>query len=70
MAVALVAQLEGHFDAKQFQDLYAKQLKKTITAKTKTSKAKPAEKTKPTAKVYDMMSLLKASLEKKKTRAA
>jgi len=66
MALSLINQLAGTFDPEQFQDLYAKELKKKISQKTKTSKAKPAEKAQPSAKVYDMMALLKASLEKKK----
>jgi DNA end-binding protein Ku len=69
MATMLIEQLEGKFDAEQFQDLYARELKKTISQKAKTAKAKPKEKAESTAKVYDMMALLKASLEKKKAKA-
>jgi DNA end-binding protein Ku len=69
MATTLIDQLTDKFNAKEFQDLYATQMKKTIAQKSKTARKMPAKKEEQMAKVYDMMSVLKASLEKKKARA-
>lgn len=69
MAATLIDQLAGKFDAEEFQDQYAARLKKSIAQKSKASKAKPEQKEAQMAKVYDMMALLKQSLEKKKARA-
>lgn len=65
MAKMLIAQLVGKFNPEQFHDAYVEGLQKTIQKKYKTAKAKPEEKKAELAKVYDIMELLKASLEKK-----
>lgn len=70
MAKQLVEQLSGHFEASEYHDRYIENLQKTISKKAKSTKAvKGQEKAKPTAKVYDIMKLLKESLEEKKTKA-
>ncbi len=64
MAIQLVEQLSGHFKPAQFHDSYVEDLEKTIEKKGKSTKIKPKEKAPKSAKVYDIMELLKASLEK------
>jgi DNA end-binding protein Ku len=58
-----------HFDISQYSDAYAKELEKLIEskAKGKTVVAKPAEQVKEEPK--DLVSALKASLEKTKTKS-
>ncbi len=66
MAVKLIAQLTTKFMPAEYTDNYEQILKQVIDAKLKG--VKPAKKTKEkttSPKVHDIMSLLKASLEKK-----
>lgn len=70
MAKQLIAQLSGPFKANEFHDQYVEKLEKTISKKGKVAKVKGEEAEKPTAKVYDIMSLLKESLEKEKPKRA
>ena len=57
-----------HFDISQYSDAYAKELEKLIESKAKGKPivAKPAEKLKEETK--DLVSALKASLQKTKTK--
>lgn len=71
MALKLIEQMTKNFDISAFKDNYSDKLKKLIKQK---SKGKIIEKTvdnEPltTAKVYDIMSALKAILKEKKKRA-
>lgn len=68
MALKLIDQLTAHFKPQQFKDTYTEELQRVIEAKAKgkTFKAKGAEP-KPTA-VKDLMSTLRASLEKGKEK--
>lgn len=72
MAKTLIDQLTEPFVASKFHDKYVEKLEKTISKKG-VVKVKEEEPEKPTAKVYDIMSLLKESLEggkpKRRTRA-
>ena len=65
IAQQLIEQLSGPFEAEKFHDSYVEDLQKTIGKKHKGPAVK-AQKKEEAAKVYDIMSLLKASLEKKK----
>ncbi len=79
IAIQLIEQQVEPFDAKQYTDHYAEELKGIIRRKAKGQqgvKVAKAKETKPT-KVHDIMALLKASLEapakaapKKKSSAA
>jgi len=66
MAIKLVEQLSGHFNPAEFHDRYVEDLEKIISKKTKTAAIKGEEKLKKGAQIYDMMALLKASLEQEK----
>lgn len=69
MALELVESMTDAFKAEHFKDTYAQQLKKIMQGKSK-KVAVAASKKQPSAKVYDIMSALKASLlEQKKKRA-
>ena len=70
MGKLLVENLSSeHFDISQYSDAYAKELEKLIEskAKGKTIVAKSAEQVKEVPK--DLVSALKASLEKTKTKS-
>lgn len=66
MAKKLIEQLSGHFNPEEYHDRYVEDLEKKINTKGKSAKIKIQEKTKKTGKVYDLMDLLKASLEQEK----
>lgn len=70
MAKKLIEQLSGNFHADQYHDKYVESLNKTINKKPKNTKIKAEEQNQKPAKVYDIMSLLKASLEKEKPKGA
>ena len=63
IAVKLIDQMTGKFKPGAYADSYIKSLKKTIKGKKGQTIAAEAKKTK-SPKVHDMMTLLKASLEK------
>lgn len=66
MAVSLIDQYTTDFDFKKYKDIYNDQLMKIINSKATGKKAKVEEyESKPTP-AKDLMSQLKASLEKKK----
>lgn len=68
VALKLVNQLTGKFDARKFHDEYSEELRELIDAKVKGVEKAPRKKgaaKKPT-KVHDIMSLLRASLENEK----
>jgi len=71
MALKLIDQLAGAFKPKTYKDTYVEDLKEIIRKK-KARGHKPAPKKKPAraekAKVYDLMALLKKSLEEKGER--
>lgn len=67
MAIQLINQLTEPFKPDQYHDEYIEDLQKIIQKKSKGKKIEPKEKTtKAPSKVYDIMSLLKASLDEKK----
>ena len=66
MALSLIDQYTEPFDFERFKDIYIEQLMKIIKAKSSGKKSKKQKyESKPTA-AKDLMSQLKASLEKKK----
>lgn len=65
MAIKLIEQLTGKFQPKRYHDAYTKELEEVIRKKGKGIKVAPKGKEPKPSKVYDIMSLLKASLEKK-----
>ena len=73
MAEKLIDQLSEPFVATKFHDTYIKDLEQAIKKKAPAGKAKTSKKTKSEekelAQVYDLMTLLKASLKDKKPRA-
>lgn len=69
MAQVLIKQLEGEFKPEEFHNAYVESLHKTIKKKARTAKPKPAENEAEMAKVYDIMTLLKQSLDKKKAKS-
>ncbi|HEX9503580.1 MAG TPA: hypothetical protein VF974_04650 [Patescibacteria group bacterium] len=71
IALALIDQLTEHFDPKNYKDTYTEELKKIVHAKAKgkpIKAGKPAKYHKAT-EVADIMSMLKKSLQKEKSRA-
>ncbi len=64
MAIKLIDQLGQDFNAADYHDSYIENLQKTINKK-KSAHIKTKEKTQKSAQVYDLMSLLKASLNQK-----
>lgn len=73
LAVKLIDQLSGHFKPEDYQDEYVDFVEGMLKKKGGVIvKAKVLKKTKKSAKVYDIMELLKESLEKpvRKKRAA
>lgn len=70
MAVSLIEQYTSDFDFKKYKDVYNEQLKKIIKSKATGKKPKTEKfESKPTPS-KDLMSQLKASLEKKKKAKA
>ncbi len=70
VAQKLIAQLSGPFKPEHFHDSYVEDLKKTISKKESKKVITKTKKEEKTAKVYDIMALLKASLDEKKTSKA
>jgi DNA end-binding protein Ku len=70
MATKLISQLSGKFEPEEFHDTYVEGLQKTISKKPKAGKVTPKEKVAKTAKIYDIMELLKASLDEKEKKPA
>jgi DNA end-binding protein Ku len=69
MALALITQLTEHFKPEDFKDTYTEDLKKLIAEKSKgRTPKKKGEEPVPTTDVADLMSILKESLEKHRTR--
>lgn len=66
IAIKLIDQLTSSFNPKEYNDTYTEELKHVIEQKAKGIKIKPKEKIAPSPKIHDIMSLLKASLEKSK----
>ena len=68
MALALIEQLSGPFIAEDYHDTYTEELKATIEEKAKGKRiTKKTGEPQPT-KVNDLMSALRASLEKERTK--
>lgn len=66
IAIQLINHLTTHFKPEKYHDTYIEEIKKMIQKKSKGRPIHPkAQEPKPT-KVHDIMSLLKASLEKEK----
>jgi DNA end-binding protein Ku len=65
MAMELVDQMTIPFDPSKYKDTYTEELKEMIKQKAKGRPVHPKTKEAPSPKVHDIMSLLKASLEKK-----
>lgn len=69
IALKLIDHMTHPFKPKQFQDSYAEEMKLAILRKEKGHKAKAKPSEAPSGKVHDIMSLLKASLEKPEKKA-
>lgn len=65
MAIALIEQLTGKFKPESYHDTYVKELEQIIKKKGKGVKITPKGKEPKPSKVYDIMTLLKASIEQK-----
>ena len=64
MALKLVSQLTDNFDIQDYHDTYTEKLQAVIHDKIEGRPApKAAKQSKPSSKIHDIMSLLKASLE-------
>lgn len=66
MAISLIEQYTSDFDFKKYKDIYNKQLMKIINSKATGKKTKIEEFESEPTPAKDLMSKLKASLEKKK----
>ena len=66
MAISLIEQYTSDFDFKKYKDIYNKQLMKIINSKATGKKPKIEEFESEPTPAKDLMSKLKASLEKKK----
>jgi len=69
MALMLIDQLSGHFNAADFKDEYANELRLVIEQKKKGKKPSSHGKEPEFTKMKDLMSALKRSLEREKVRA-
>ena len=70
MAVALIEQLSGKFNIKQYKNTYSSELLKLIKAKSKGVKLKEPELKIVHNKTKDLMNRLKASIGSKKKKAS
>ena len=70
MALALIGQLEDHFNAKEFRDTYTEELEKVIAkkAKGKTVKVEAGEEAPRPTDMRDLMKALQKSLEAERKR--
>lgn len=68
MAISLVNQLTKRFDPKDYHDTYREKLEETIEAKVKGKPLPKMQEPQKPAKVKDLMSLLKESLEESSTQ--
>jgi len=69
MALRLIDQLTEHFKPEKFHDSYSGELKKIIAKKARGKTVKSKSKAPTPTDVPDIMSMLKKSLEKKKSHA-
>ena len=70
MAVSLIEQYTSDFDFKKYKDIYNDQLMKIIESKATGKKPKVEEYDSEPTQADDLMAKLKASLEKKKSKAS
>ena len=70
MAVSLIEQYTSDFDFKKYKDIYNDQLIKIIESKATGKKPKVEEYDSEPTQADDLMAKLKASLEKKKSKAS
>jgi len=70
MAISLIKKQTKKFDPSDYTDTYREKLEKMIKAKSAGKKLPEVKETKPSAKVTDLMSLLKESLEDGKSASA
>ena len=70
MAVSLIEQYTSDFDFKKYKDIYNDQLMKIIESKATGKKPKVVEYDSEPTQADDLMAKLKASLEKKKSKAS
>jgi DNA end-binding protein Ku len=70
MALKLIDQLTGTFKPEQYKDTYTEELEAVIAQKAKGKKPKAKGKAPEPTKVGDLMSILRASLEKERKTAA
>lgn len=68
MAIKLIDQLTAPFKPTAYKDTYTEDLKKLLKQKGKGRKVVPKAEKPKSAKIYDMMSLLKESLEHSKKK--
>ncbi len=69
MALSLISQLTEPFEIKKYKDTYSAKLLAAIKRKQKGGKIFVEEKERETAKVYNLMDALKASLGKSESKA-
>jgi DNA end-binding protein Ku len=69
MALALIEQLTGHFEASKFKDTYTEELQNVIKQKALGKPIKATEEAPTPTGTKDLMSMLKASLEKEHAKA-
>lgn len=69
MAIQLIDQMKIPFDPEKYKDTYTEELKQMIDQKAKGKPIHPKTKEAPSPKIHDIMSLLKASLDKKPDKA-
>lgn len=70
MAIALIGQLQDHFNADEFKDTYTEELEKVIAqkAKGKTVRVEPGEAAPVPTDMKNLMEALRKSLEEEKKR--
>jgi DNA end-binding protein Ku len=68
LALSLIEQLTSKFDAEKYRDSYRDDLMRIIEDKARGKKPVPKGKKPPEGKVYDLMSVLKRSLEQEKKK--
>jgi DNA end-binding protein Ku len=70
LALRLIEDMSGKFEAEKYKDTFTEDVKKMIDAKAKGEKIKAPAKPESTGKVVDLMAALQESLKKPKRRAA
>jgi DNA end-binding protein Ku len=64
MAVRLIEEMSGHFKPEKYKDTFTEDLKRLIEAKASGKTVRHVPKAVPSTKVVDLMSILRASVNK------